>query len=254
MLLSKKTLDDLPRLALQTCLNYSQLFLGATQLQKASSVITNRTVGNARTPVNITSKRFLRVSSNVLKENFDDFRAREEQKEAEFNSQPIGNKQEKKDETSEDTTVTEIRNKILEASLAFVETSGWTRQSIVKGAEQAGYPGTIHGMFPNGGIELVNYFYLKGNEELIREIHERTGENKGTVENPKDFVAWALRTRLEKIRPHIKSWPQALAMMSLPQNVPKSLAHLLTLVDDICYFTGDRSVDVGFLLSYKPEV
>jgi hypothetical protein len=48
------------------------------------------------------------------------------------------------------------------------------------------------------------------------------------------------------IIPYIGKWPQALAIMSLPPNVPPALANLLTLVDDICYYAGDRSVDVSY--------
>lgn len=33
--------------------------------------------------------------------------------------------------------------------------------------------------------------------------------------------------------------------MSLPQNVNSALATLLTMVDDICFYAGDRSVDVS---------
>lgn len=46
------------------------------------------------------------------------------------------------------------------------------------------------------------------------------------------------------IVPYKPKWPQAIAIMSLPPNVPTTLANLLTLVDDICYYAGDRSVDV----------
>ena len=48
------------------------------------------------------------------------------------------------------------------------------------------------------------------------------------------------------ITPYISKWPQALAIMTLPANVPPALANLLTLVDDICYYAGDRSVDVSY--------
>lgn len=196
----------------------------------------------------IVNGRNFSVPSQVFfhDKNLEDFRAREEEKEAEFNKQPIPvEKDEQQEEQENDEAVTEIKNKILEASLAFVDSSGWTRQSIVKGAETAGYPGTVHGMFPRGGIELINYFYLKGNKELIEEMREKVGEKSENVGNPKEFVCWALRQRLEKLRPYIKTWPQALAIMSLPPNVPTSLANMLTLVDDICYFSGDRSVDVS---------
>lgn len=174
----------------------------------------------------------------------EDFRAREEEKEAEFNKQPAVVKQ-KDEQTEDDEAVTEMRNKILEASLAFVDSSGWTRQAIVKGAEQAGFPGTVHGMFPRGGIELINYYYLKCNSELVEKMKEQVGENSKKVGDPKQFVCWALQQRLQMLDPYIKSWPQALGMMTLPPNVPTSLANMLTLVDDICYYSGDRSVDVS---------
>lgn len=198
--------------------------------------------------VHLTSKRKLTTPTAVLFDDkkLEDFRAREEQKEAEFNKQPAAVEEKfEQEQPEDDEAVTEIRNKILEASLAFVDSAGWTRQAIVKGAEQAGFPGTVHGMFPKGGIELINYFYLKSNQELVEQMREKVGENSEKVGDPKEFVCWAIRQRLAMLHPHIKTWPQALAMMTLPPNVPTSLANMLTLVDDICYYSGDRSVDVS---------
>lgn len=207
---------------------------------------------NSKTPIAFRSVRNICTTSSPRfadKNKLDDFRAREEEKEAEFNKQPIEQEtSEKVQSLEEDPKVTETRNKILEASLEFVISEGWTRQAIVKGAEKAGFPGAIQGMFSGGGIELVNYYYLKCNNELIEIMKEKAGVQSEHVENPKEFVTWALQQRLTMVHPYIKQWPQALAMMTLPQNVPVSLANMLTLVDDICYFSGDRSVDVSRLL------
>lgn len=192
--------------------------------------------------------RQLTVPSMVLNDKkLEDFRAREEDKEAEFNKQPIVSQQkEEYEQPEDDEAVKEVKKKILEASLAFVESQGWTRQAIVKGAEQAGYPGTVHGMFPKGGIELINFYYLKSNQDLVAQMLHRVGEKSENVGDPKEFVCWALKQRLTMLSPLIKTWPQALAIMTLPPNVPTSLANMLTLVDDICYYSGDRSVDVSF--------
>lgn len=149
--------------------------------------------------------------------------------------------------------MTEVKNKILEAALDFVSTAGWTRNAILKGAEKAGFPGTIHGMFPKGGIELINYFYLKCNKQLIEIMREKVAEAE-KVEDPKQFVTWAIKERLILMRPFISTWPQALAIMTLPPNVPTSLANMLTLVDDICYYSGDRSVDVRHTFDYNAEL
>lgn len=194
--------------------------------------------------------RQLSISSQALfsDKKIDDFRAREEEREAEFNKEPIESKEKASNEEStekEDEQVTEVKNKILDAALEFVSASGWTRQAILNGAEKVGYPSTIHGMFPNGGIDLINYYYLKCNKQLIDIMHEKVGGLE-KVENPKEFVTWAIKERLIMLRPYISTWPQALAIMTLPPNVPKSLANMLTLVDDICYYSGDRSVDVSY--------
>jgi ubiquinone biosynthesis protein COQ9 len=100
-------------------------------------------------------------------------------------------------------------------------------------------------MFKNGGIELINYFYLKCNKQLVEKMREKVGENSEKVDDPKKFLCWAIQERLILTRPFMSTWPQALAMMTLPPNVPTSLANMLTLVDDICYYSGDRSVDVS---------
>lgn len=50
---------------------------------------------------------------------------------------------------------------------------------------------------------------------------------------------------------------QAMSILLLPHNIPDSLKHLSTMVDDIWYYAGDRSTDVsGFsdLTRYRPPV
>lgn len=98
---------------------------------------------------------------------------------------------------------------------------------------------------------MVHYFYLTCNKELNKILEEQalTVEEKPTTETKilELQVRNAVETRLRMVIPYKKTWPQALALMALPPNVPMSLANLLTLVDDICYYAGDRSVDVRII-------
>ncbi|CAD1475579.1 unnamed protein product, partial [Heterotrigona itama] len=143
-----------------------------------------------------------------------------------------------------------IKMKILAASLKYVHDLGWSQQAISAGAESIGYPGIIHGLFPNRGADLVHYFYLTCNKELNKILEEQAlaveqspTKKKKTLELQ---VRDAVETRLRMVIPYKKTWPQALALMALPPNVPLSLANLLTLVDDICYYAGDKSVDINW--------
>ncbi|XP_069691849.1 ubiquinone biosynthesis protein COQ9, mitochondrial-like isoform X2 [Periplaneta americana] len=142
-----------------------------------------------------------------------------------------------------------IKNRILKASLPFVHKYGWTKNAISEGAVTVGYPGTAHGLFPRGGAELVQYFYVTCNQELagtLKKETEATAADPSKCKQPKEFIQDAVEQRLRMIIPYIDKWPQALGIMSLPPNVPPALANLLTLVDDICYYAGDRSVDFSW--------
>lgn len=202
------------------------------------------------------------IDENKNKSNIDQFRAEETKIEREYEEQE---KQKEENEKTADNDhsssenhekIQKIRSDILDASLQFVSTKGWSLDAIALGAESMNYPGVAHGMFPNGAIELIHHFYAKCNRELIerlqRELNEKNSEKTddngkvGDTVSPRDFAIKAIRLRLEMIIPYKDSWPKALAIMTLPQNVPTSLAHLLTLVDDICYCAGDRSVDIGW--------
>lgn len=192
-----------------------------------------------------------KASETETSSNLDDFRSREEQREEEFA------KQTEDPHTQDEEKIKAVRHQILNASLPFVSTHGWTREAISKGAESQGFPGVAHGMFPNGGVELIQHFYQQCNQSLVQQLRDNIAAAKDAKPQPiVEFVTNALRLRLQMIEPYQSHWPQALGIMSLPQNVPTSLAQLLTLIDDICYFAGDRSVDVRtyyhsvFLLIY----
>lgn len=120
-----------------------------------------------------------------------------------------------------------------------------------EGAESIGYPGVVHGLFPNGGTALVLYFYSTCNHELNEILKKEAlaedaqdGSSKPR-RTPEQIIHNAIETRLRMVVPYKKTWPQAIAIMVLPSNVTTALANLLTLVDDICYYAGDRSVDVS---------
>lgn len=58
------------------------------------------------------------------------------------------------------------------------------------------------------------------------------------------FLSNAIKIRLSMIQPYLDQWPQAMALLSKPSNAPQALSNLMTLVDDICFHAGDRSIDV----------
>ncbi|EEB18584.1 conserved hypothetical protein [Pediculus humanus corporis] len=156
--------------------------------------------------------------------------------------------QDKKENSSDDHQYeSNIREKILNASLDFVPVHGWSREAISNGAESVGYPGIANGIFPNGGADVINYFYVKCNQKL-KDYMIKATDNPQTIKEPQDFIRDSIEVRLRMLIPYIQKWPQAIAIMSLPPNVPVALANLLALSDDICFYAGDKSVDFNWYI------
>lgn len=163
-----------------------------------------------------------------------------------------------KEQAEKQAKVNATRTKILDAALLHVPEHGWSKQAIVLGAEECGYPSVVHGMFPDGGFALVSHFNGKCNAQLVKIMQEKTDNGEKQLENPLDFLVQSVRQRLEMIVPYKKHWPQAMALNAQPPNASTALAQVLTLVDDICFYSGDRSVDVSRIAllniysSFKP--
>ncbi|KAH8394922.1 hypothetical protein KR222_010979 [Zaprionus bogoriensis] len=208
------------------------------------------------------------VTRNYAKdtEQIKDFRAREEQRERERDAAeqaeakstqsdagagpPDGDQQQQqqtsKEEAEKQAKVDATRAKILDAALRHVPEHGWSKQAIVLGAEECGLPSVVHGMFPEGGFALVSHFNGTCNAQLVKSLQEQTQNGHKEVDNPLEFLVQAVRHRLELILPYKQHWPQAMALNAQPPHASTALAQVLTLVDDICYYSGDRSVDFGW--------
>lgn len=59
-----------------------------------------------------------------------------------------------------------------------------------------------------------------------------------------------MKTRLQILTPFISTWSQALAILALPQNLPKSVESLAILVDEMWYQAGVSHTNVTFLFHF----
>ncbi|XP_026808633.1 ubiquinone biosynthesis protein COQ9, mitochondrial isoform X2 [Rhopalosiphum maidis] len=154
----------------------------------------------------------------------------------------------------------DIKTKILQSSLQYVPQHGWSRDTVAAGAEELGYPDTVHGLFRDPGAELALHFYSASNDSLSQMLRD------GALACPREeskvelaaFLSNAIKTRLLMLQPYLNQWPQAIALLSKPSNAPHALSNLMTLVNDVCYYAGDRSIDtrwytrrIGLATIYK---
>ncbi|XP_021174638.2 ubiquinone biosynthesis protein COQ9, mitochondrial isoform X1 [Fundulus heteroclitus] len=153
-----------------------------------------------------------------------------------------------REQDEEYETEEQLQAQILAAALEFVPLHGWSMEAIAAGAESLGLSSASTGMFPNGSGDLVLHFISQCNSkltEILAEQHNQVQLGQAERKKTADFLRDAVETRLRMCIPYIETWPQALSILLLPHNIPDSLKHLSTMVDDIWYYAGDRSTDVS---------
>ncbi|KAM9375751.1 ubiquinone biosynthesis protein COQ9, mitochondrial isoform 2-T2 [Pholidichthys leucotaenia] len=165
-------------------------------------------------------------------------------------SDPNTSYQEQDGEQSEDyETEEQLQARILNAALEFVPLHGWSMEAIAAGAESLGLSSASTGMFSNGAGDLVLHFITQCNSqltEILAEQHNQVQLGQAEKKKTSDFIRDAIETRLQMYIPYIETWPQAMSILLLPHNIPDSLKHLSTMVDDIWYYAGDRSTDMNW--------
>ncbi|XP_034541416.1 ubiquinone biosynthesis protein COQ9, mitochondrial [Notolabrus celidotus] len=146
-------------------------------------------------------------------------------------------------------TEEQLQARILTAALEFVPLHGWSMEAIAAGAETLGLSSASTGMFYNGAGDLILHFVSKCNSqltEILAEQHKQVQLDQAEKKSTADFLRDAVETRLRMHIPYIESWPQAMSILLLPHNIPNSLKHLSTLVDDMWFYAGDRSTDMNW--------
>lgn len=137
---------------------------------------------------------------------------------------------------------TSTESKILAASLPFVALHGWSQDALGEGAKSLGLSSASRGLFPRGGVELVEYFVRRTTGEVSEEMAGMDlSSTKVTAK-----VRLGVMLRLERLKPYISKWPEALALMALPHNAPTALINLGELCDEIWFSAGDRSHDMNW--------
>ncbi|XP_062317223.1 ubiquinone biosynthesis protein COQ9, mitochondrial isoform X2 [Osmerus eperlanus] len=146
-------------------------------------------------------------------------------------------------------TEEQLQARVLTAALEFVPLHGWSMEAIAAGAETIGLSSASTGMFHNGAGDLVLHFISQCNAqltEILAEQHNQVQLGHAEPKKTAEFLRDALETRLRMLAPYIETWPQAMSILLLPHNIPDSLKHLSTLVDDMWYYAGDRSTDLNW--------
>ncbi|PYH97306.1 ubiquinone biosynthesis protein COQ9 [Aspergillus ellipticus CBS 707.79] len=136
---------------------------------------------------------------------------------------------------------------ILSAALRHVPSHGFTRDALTLGARDAGFLDVSVQLLPRGEFDLI-LFWLASRRGLLRS----RVEEDALLQSPQGPLSTDQKVKIlvmERLRMNVEvrdKWQDALAVMSLGENIPSSLSELHSLLDDILDLAGDVSVDASW--------
>ncbi|TKA83695.1 hypothetical protein B0A55_00265 [Friedmanniomyces simplex] len=132
---------------------------------------------------------------------------------------------------------------ILSSALAHVPLHGFTEEALSLGAKEAGYLDISSNLFPKGAFDLVTY-HLVTQRLGLKDRIQFHDEKIGVGRKVRSLVLERLRANVDA--GVVGRWQEALALMSLGENIPRSLKELSGLSDEIWFLAGDMSVDTSW--------
>ncbi|KAK5115574.1 hypothetical protein LTR62_001233 [Meristemomyces frigidus] len=130
---------------------------------------------------------------------------------------------------------------ILSSALAHVPNHGFTTIALTLGARETGYLDISSNLFPKGAFELVKYHLVTQRLGLKNRLQFPDEGRLGVGRKVRSLILSRLQANVET--GVVGRWQEALALMSLAENIPASLRELSALSDEIWFLAGDVSVD-----------
>ncbi|VDM31947.1 unnamed protein product [Hydatigera taeniaeformis] len=163
----------------------------------------------------------------------------------------------------------EMCERALEVAVTHVPTLGWSRDSFEVACMELDLPPGLHSIaMPRGSIDLVLHFYESRNHRLADVLSKWRKEDAvdgtkyiigkpnsfgfeapppfKTKQETDTFLRHAIEHRLRANDEVYPQWGQAMALLTLPQNIPAAIGLEAQLVDEIWAQAGDRSVDINW--------
>lgn len=138
---------------------------------------------------------------------------------------------------------TEIRDRIVLATLPHVAFDGWSDRALAAGLEVAGLPPDMAvRIFPGGMREVVGHWSNYGDRRMADAAQARDLASLRI----RDRIAAVVRLRIEVDLVHREAARRALSFLALPQNAEVAARCTYDTVNAMWYAVGDTSSDYTF--------
>lgn len=135
------------------------------------------------------------------------------------------------------------RDEAVLAALPHIPFEGWTRRSLRAGLADLGRDSAeLDALFPDGAAEAVEVWCDLADRRMQQAMADEDQTGRGLTAR----VERAVLLRLREVEAHREAVGRALALLSLPANLPASARTLYRTVDSVWAAAGDRSADFSW--------
>ena len=139
-----------------------------------------------------------------------------------------------------DASLSERRDEIVEAMLAYVPVDGWTWRALENGAQELGLEqGEELRAFTRGLSEVADHFAEWSDRRMLKEVAKLDLESMRI----RDRIHVCVKTRLLMNTKHKEAMRRLLSFLALPQNAVLVSKITWRTCSEIWYAAGDASTD-----------
>ncbi|PKR53064.1 COQ9 family protein [Thalassospira marina] len=132
------------------------------------------------------------------------------------------------------------RDELVRAALEHVAFDGWSKTTLRTAADDLGWPEMeVDRLFPGGIGQVIEHYVALTDRDMMDRLAAMDIKSMKIRER----IGAAIRVRLDLAEAHKDAVRAAVAHLSLPQNLPKSLRMTAKTVDLMWQAAGDTSTD-----------
>ena len=125
-----------------------------------------------------------------------------------------------------------------------------TNEALIRGTMDSQLPINAFATINRGPVELVEYFLLEKKDEVLKSLQDAGSDNcdqdehddsKSNITVDTPILQLMMERNIDLLRPHLKYWPEALALLLEPKNIPYTMQVLFHISDELCEASGIRA-------------
>ena len=139
---------------------------------------------------------------------------------------------------TEDLTLDELREKLAPEIAANAAFDGWGDEALTMTADAMGVdPGVAKLAFPNGAVDMIDAWFAHVDRAMIAAVPQVV------TLKVRERIAALIEARLTTQAPDREALRRAIAVLALPQNLPRAARLGWRTVDTIWRVAGDTATD-----------